>query len=276
MSGLESPTMEPDAPNSTAESPRPELKLTLRLREQGEPDDANCHDRVSSWRAAEVLQRFQTSAADFNPDDAIKTPILRDALDALRRITTPGLSVLDVGCGAGLLCRVLRAAGPPLDTWRYAGLEISSELTAYCRRIHPTVTFLHGAAESIPCPDAAFDLVICSGVIQYLPDWRLALGELSRVSRRWLVLLRTPAFKYHPTACCVQEVQSDAGAERHAMTVFHREEFLSVAREMRLTTEVMDYTDEVHRLQGVNERIVHLNFVFRRRDTPRSVSGPAQ
>ena len=92
----------------------------------------------------------------------------------LRQAQVPIRSILDAGCGIGLLApafaRVLKHA-------RYVGLEASEYL---CRRFGWTP----GSVVDFK-PAAPFDLVVCYDVLQYLDDRAAvrAMANLGRLSR---------------------------------------------------------------------------------------------
>jgi SAM-dependent methyltransferase len=83
-------------------------------------------------------------------------------------------SVLDVGCGIGLMRRALLSANPRAV---YVGLEVSEYL---CNR--------YGWVKGSICdyaPRRKFDLVVCHDVLQYLDDRDAARGlaNLGRLAR---------------------------------------------------------------------------------------------
>lgn len=82
----------------------------------------------------------------------------------LRHAGVPVRSILDVGCGIGLLRKPFAGALPRA---RYAGLEASDYL---CARYH----WIKGSAIDY-APRTASDLVVCYDVLQYLDD-----GDASR------------------------------------------------------------------------------------------------
>jgi len=86
----------------------------------------------------------------------------------------PVRSILDVGCGVGLLRAPLLQAFPKA---RYTGFETSEYL---CRRYG----WRQGEAQTLATRER-FDLVICYDVLQYLkgPAARRAIANLARVCR---------------------------------------------------------------------------------------------
>jgi ubiquinone/menaquinone biosynthesis C-methylase UbiE len=91
----------------------------------------------------------------------------------------PGDRVLDIGCGEGVFCGLLAAAGA-----RPVGAEIAQEPIDRARRRHPGLRFElvepHGP---LPFEDAGFDLVWASEVIEHVADTARWLSELRRVLR---------------------------------------------------------------------------------------------
>ncbi len=86
----------------------------------------------------------------------------------------PVKSILDAGCGVGLLKAPLTRAFPAA---RYVGLEYSEYL---CKRYG----WRQGSVATLRTRER-FDLVVCYDVLQYLgvPDARRAIANLSRVCR---------------------------------------------------------------------------------------------
>ena len=89
--------------------------------------------------------------------------------------------VLDVCCGTGSLLRLLAGRCPPPT--ELAGIDPSpsmisaAEQAAGDRRLRFTV----GAAERLPYPDGAFDLVVSATSFDHWAHQRVGLGECARV-----------------------------------------------------------------------------------------------
>jgi SAM-dependent methyltransferase len=97
-----------------------------------------------------------------------------------------GDRLLDVGCGEGRHCfgaleRGARVVGVDLDL---AALRMAhGPLRARARERNGFGVVLRGDAFHLPFPDASFDRVICSEVMEHVHDYRAAARELSRLLR---------------------------------------------------------------------------------------------
>jgi len=108
-------------------------------------------------------------------------------LDELLEVAAPR-SVLDVGCGEGVLTaqwaeRFERVVGVDLD---HPTLRREWE-----DRRRSNVDFRAADAASLPFAENEFDVVCGLEVLEHLPDPSAALAEMARVARRW-VLVSTP------------------------------------------------------------------------------------
>ena len=90
----------------------------------------------------------------------------------------PAASVLDVGCGDGLLTRFVADRRPDCAL---RGVDILVR-----GRTHVPVDRFDG--EHLPHPDASFDAVLFVDVLHHAADPEALLQEGARVARRWIVL----------------------------------------------------------------------------------------
>ncbi|TWD83642.1 ubiquinone/menaquinone biosynthesis C-methylase UbiE [Kribbella amoyensis] len=100
------------------------------------------------------------------------------------------LGVVDLGSGVGRFTPALAEAfGGPVY-----GVEPSARMrgTAEANATHDRVTYLDGAAEAIPLPDQACDVVVMFLSFHHFPDQQRGLREVFRVLRPGgVALLRT-------------------------------------------------------------------------------------
>lgn len=95
-------------------------------------------------------------------------------------------SVLEVGCGPGDLAGELRER--VVDWGQYLGTDLSANQIAIAEDRYPTLSFRQANAVELPFSDNSFDLVIACEVLEHIESPELALREISRVSKRWMLV----------------------------------------------------------------------------------------
>jgi SAM-dependent methyltransferase len=86
-----------------------------------------------------------------------------------------GDPVLDAGCGTGLNLARLPAGS--------TGLEINPRSVALLRERLPQHRIVEGDIEAMPFADETFATVLCTEVLEHVPDPAAALSEIQRVLR---------------------------------------------------------------------------------------------
>jgi SAM-dependent methyltransferase len=116
--------------------------------------------------------------------------IAEQALELMR--LEPADNVLDVGCGAGWLARML---APRVPEGRIVGMDVSDEMVRRARRNCaglPQAIFVVGGVEEIPWESNFFTKVISVESAYYWPDPARGLREIFRVLREggsaWLLI----------------------------------------------------------------------------------------
>jgi ubiquinone/menaquinone biosynthesis C-methylase UbiE len=97
------------------------------------------------------------------------------------KYATPNAPILDAGCGTGLNLRHL----PEGST----GIDINPRNIELLRTRLPNHTVLEGDVEALPFADASFGTVLCTEVIEHIPDPSAALAEYRRVLQPGGVLI---------------------------------------------------------------------------------------
>ena len=83
---------------------------------------------------------------------------------------------LDVGCGEGRFCRMLKAAGVAAT-----GIDPTRQLLEVARQRDPTGDYRSGNAEQLEFEAASFDLVVSYLTLIDIVDFRTAINEMARV-----------------------------------------------------------------------------------------------
>ena len=121
----------------------------------------------------------------------------RYLLYKLARIKGGNLSVLDVGCGAGITLRHLATLAPG-KIGRYVGIDLQAERLhqRYCD-VHDIQVAFHNVDLDDPWDVGAFDLVWCSEVIEHLMDDAGQIAKMKRAARPGgTVLITTPCLDF--------------------------------------------------------------------------------
>ncbi|MDE2957633.1 MAG: class I SAM-dependent methyltransferase [Bacteroidota bacterium] len=123
---------------------------------------------------------------------------LQNVLEVIYKLvaqTDPAM-VLDAGCGEGFVADYLNRRNPELSI---TGIDHSAEAVAYARsRFGHAADFKIGSVLELPYADRSFDTVVCSEVLEHIPEHEVAMGELKRVARNAVVISvpNEPYFKW--------------------------------------------------------------------------------
>ena len=109
------------------------------------------------------------------------------ALDDLFAVAAPA-SVLDVGCGEGVLTERWAARIAP---GRIVGVDLDDPglRAEWAARSEPAnLEFRAMGAERLTFAQDEFELVTATEVLEHVPDPAAAVSEMARVARRWLLV----------------------------------------------------------------------------------------
>jgi 2-polyprenyl-3-methyl-5-hydroxy-6-metoxy-1,4-benzoquinol methylase len=114
------------------------------------------------------------------PAFAAREHLLTSRLEGLVRRSARWL---DAGCGTGRIARWLAARGCLVDAvdGSHEMLSVASAMTS-TGPVSREPMYQHIAKiERLPFPDGCFDGVLCTSVIEYLPDPEAAMAEFARI-----------------------------------------------------------------------------------------------
>ena len=134
-----------------------------------------------------------------------------------------GAEVLEVGCGTGVLTRVL--AGLPA-VGRVVGVDIAESLLDKARELAADIEFEQADARSLPFADERFDVVVFDSTLSHVPEPERAVREAFRVLRPDGLLAAfdgdyataTVALAEHdPLQTCVDAMLANSVTDRRVM-----------------------------------------------------------
>lgn len=169
--------------------------------------------------------------------------------EAMRRVGTAPLRVLDVGCGDGYAAAALLGSVPYRS---YVGVDLSpAKLLAAASRL-PRSTSLMADAEALPVADGTVDCVLCLETLEHLPSPERALQEILRVLA--------------PGGVCVLSVPVDSSLQLTWMAIRRR---LPIGRSHPMHEHIQVFTLgrlrrlwAHHRFQRTYERLCAFSFPF--------------
>jgi dolichol-phosphate mannosyltransferase len=146
-------------------------------------------------------------------------------------------SVLDVGCGSS---RIL-SANP-----RWVGLDVLIGKLRHARRGGNSV--VQGSVLALPFPEASFECVICSEVIEHIPADERVFEELGRVLRPGgRLILGTPDYdrwSWRALEAIYGRVTGSRGYAHEHITQFGRDRLVAYLESRGFEVEATDYVGQ--------------------------------
>jgi demethylmenaquinone methyltransferase / 2-methoxy-6-polyprenyl-1,4-benzoquinol methylase len=140
-------------------------------------------DTSEEARYGFVRRMFDRAAPDYDRTEqlfAMGTGSWYRRQALMRAGLRPGMRVVDVGVGTGLVAR--EAAWLVGDPALVTGVDPSIGMLA-CARVPPGVRLLGGRAEALPLADGRFDLLSMGYALRHIGDLGLGFREFERVLR---------------------------------------------------------------------------------------------
>jgi len=102
-------------------------------------------------------------------------------------------SILDIGCGEGLVDYFLLKALPGL---KIVGGDLDEQALEVARVLNPGARYQEMDARATGLADASFDLVMANEVLEHLADYPKVIQEAARVSRKYF-LVSVPEWPFY-------------------------------------------------------------------------------
>jgi 2-polyprenyl-3-methyl-5-hydroxy-6-metoxy-1,4-benzoquinol methylase len=119
--------------------------------------------------------------------DQSRSDTVKYLLDNATEMIGLNIHFLEVGCGSGYYIKFLSDLGVE----NIIGVDISFDKLIYLKNLIPKSELIVCDAQHLPFRNNVFDLILCSEVIEHLPDPGLILREISYSTRK-LAVVSTP------------------------------------------------------------------------------------
>lgn len=149
--------------------------MTLASADENKRIYSTLHDQIHSKR--------------FNATSPIRRHAHAMQYQRFVDLVPPGSTVLDAGCGEGMLSVMLAKHGCIVT-----GVDLSEPNIEACKKygadegVSERVTFVVGDAEHLPAADRSFDYVVSSHVLEHLPDFVQGVREINRIATKGAVI----------------------------------------------------------------------------------------
>ena len=154
------------------------------------------------------------------------------------RYAMPNAPILDAGCGTGLNLRHLPEGS--------VGVDINPRNVALLQERLPNHVVVEGDVEHLPFADGSFGTVLCTEVIEHIPDPAAALAEYRRVLKPGGVLVGSV-----PARSMIWKLRFLSSTCPHSEP-FHNEYLPGEVREMLAGWD----------LQHLSYSLLHFNVLF--------------
>lgn len=130
------------------------------------------------------MSQSSTNPAQVYEDYMVRHQFRPWATELLERAQPqPDERVLDLACGTGIVARMI--AQQLNGRVHVVGLDLNPAMVEVARSVATeegvTIEWHVGSADTLPFPDASFDLVVIQQGLQFFPDTARALQEVARV-----------------------------------------------------------------------------------------------
>ena len=115
--------------------------------------------------------------------------LVREQLRSLPSMLGRDLRILDIGCGTGIILKILEEFGQAV------GIEMSQEAIRFLKRRGLKHIVCSDAEQTLPFKDGSFSMITCLDVLEHLDRDVALLDEMLRVCHEGgYVLVTVPAF----------------------------------------------------------------------------------
>lgn len=215
---------------------------------------------------ATMEKMWKRDPSQFDPNrDCFQKERIERTLQAIEaHLSLKGKRVVDMGCGSGVLARLLRDRGATVDALDISSLALKKLKEEDIHNINP----IQDCLPTTKLKDDTYDLVICTEVVGYLNtlECRLLMSELSRVMKPDGYLCFSTALDvYTDDPIDHLSLLAETEFEIEAWYLSYNSLWDRLAPFFRNSRSVMHFLEKVSRFFWVKSGISHALFIGKRR-----------
>lgn len=146
---------------------------------------------LSEWNDL-MVQKYHKDGTRFEKGFYLKRKMELQILQKMVKMAKPDSKkkIADIGCGEGFLIKEI-----PVGE-KIIGIEISTTALRRAKKIvgfKKNVFLIQGDAQKLPIPDNYFDIILCSEMLEHVPDTQIVLKEFNRIlTKSGLLIVSIP------------------------------------------------------------------------------------
>ncbi len=171
-------------------------------------------------------------------------------------------SVLDVGCGEGMLTQ-FTVAQPYVDKRNIIGVDPSLDLLRFATHWHTPAHFVNSFGEYLPFRDGVFDCVVAAELIEHVIEPGTLIDECRRLLKPMgLLIVTTPLDerKWHVPGTLPNPLHVREYSEEMVMELMSSHDFKTITIKSGKIGEPFKYTH--HTPDGWKERLCQTRMTF--------------
>jgi len=202
-----------------------------------------------SWKNKGIpykqLDLARTSLCIFNG----RKPVIEFdvAVEMIKKINIAKQTILEVGCSSGYYSEVFKTSSLKL---KYFGCDYSPEFIGLAKKVYPNVNFKLSDAAKLEYQSGQFDIVMLGSVLLHVVNWKKAVSEAYRVSKKYIFIHRHPVIHLFETQTFLK---MGYGVKMFEI-IFNEAEFLDFLYQKGLgVISIRSY--QPHEIAGIDERV---------------------
>lgn len=140
----------------------------------------------SAWKSDEIAKKQEVVVDEQikNYEDGYLDDVFGSLLETLDDLQLESRTILDAACASGYYSKILG------DSFQYTGSDYSSSMVELAKIKFPSKDFSEADLTNLPFEDNKFEIVLVAGVLEHIPEFKVAISETCRTSSKYVIIHR--------------------------------------------------------------------------------------